>query len=89
MLNFDKVEELFLNLIDEANKTLTESEVAEIQEYIDVGEYGLALSTAVAIYVEEQKIASDRTLDLVARLSLEMSDDPKRMLDRLVMVKAK
>jgi hypothetical protein len=89
MLNFDKVEELFLNLIDEANKALTDSEVAEIQEYIDVGEYGLALSTAVAVYVEEQKIASARTLELVAQLSFEMSDDPKPMLDRLALTKAR
>ena len=88
MLNFEKVEELFQDLIDEAYSVLTVSEVAEVQEYIDVGEYGLALSTAVAIYVEEHKIASARTLDLVSRLSLEMSDDPKPMLDQLAKVKS-
>lgn len=88
MSNFDKIEELFLDLIAEASKMLTDSECSEIQEYIDVGEYGLALRTAVAIYVEERKIASAEALALIAQLALEMSKDPQPMLDRLALVNA-
>jgi hypothetical protein len=35
---------------------LSEAERAEVQSFLDVGEYGLALETAADTYVEESKL---------------------------------
>lgn len=67
-----------------ANKSvLSESECTEIQEYVDVGEYGLALRTAVAIYAEENKVATSEARLLMRRLAEAMKIDPDQLLDRL------
>jgi hypothetical protein len=54
---------------------LTASERSEIQHFIDVGEYGLALETAVGIYREENKSPSKEALVILDQLSDAMSID--------------
>ena len=83
MSKFDEIESMFLSLTDAAKSVLSKSECAEIQEYIDVGEYGIALRTAVAIYAEENKVASVETRILIGRLAEAMKIDPNQLLDRL------
>jgi hypothetical protein len=55
----------------------------EILEFVDVGEYGGALWTAVGIYVEEKKIPSMNEIELINQLALAMLMDPSTMLDSL------
>jgi hypothetical protein len=83
MTNFVEIESLFSILLVAANETLSPQECAEIQEYIDVGEYGLALRTTVAIYVEEAKIATSGIRDLIKRLAQLMDINPEELLNRL------
>ena len=82
MSNFDEIELLLSNLLTSASE-LMDSERAEIQKFIDVGEYGLALETAVDIYAEEKKIASAEVVALVERLAEAMSIDSASLLQRL------
>ncbi|MCK9609472.1 MAG: MafI family immunity protein [Methylomonas sp.] len=81
--NFDEVELLLSKLLEAVTPVLSESECAEVQSFIDVGEYGLALETAVDIFVEEKKIASAGVVTLVSRLVDLMSLDSLQLLQRL------
>ena len=82
MPEFEEVELMFKSLLSESKLVLSDLECAEIQEYIDVGEYGIALKTAVSIYVEENKVASDEVKVLVSRLAKEMLIEPDSLLSR-------
>ena len=73
MSNFEEIELLFSNLLAATSPVLSDSERAEVQKFIDVGEYGLALETAADIYAEEKKIASADAVALVGRLAEAMS----------------
>jgi len=83
MSNFDEVESLLSQLLMAAVPVLSDAERAEVQRFVDVGEYGLALETAAAIYSEEKKIATAEVVDLVERLAAAMSMDPVPLLERL------
>ena len=76
MSNFDEIESLLSRLLMIAASVLSDAERAEVQRFIDVGEYGLALETAAAIYAEEKKIATAEVADLIERLAAAMSMDP-------------
>lgn len=82
-LNFDEVELLLSKLLETAASILSESECAEVQDFIDAGEYGLALKTAVAIFAEEKKIPSADVVALIERLADLMSLDSLQLLQRL------
>lgn len=77
MVNFVEIELLFRNLLAAAAPPLTSSECQEIQHYINVGEYGLALPTAADIYAEEKKLASADVLAVLERLAVAMSVEAK------------
>lgn len=83
MSDFEKIELLFSNLLVIARSTLSDAECAEIQEYIDVGEYGIALRTAVSIFVEENKKVNAETRSLLDQLARTMAIDPEKLLTRL------
>ena len=76
MSNFDEIESLLSRLLMIAASVLSDAERAEVQRFIDVGEYGLALEAAAAIYAEEKKIATAEVADLIERLAAAMSMDP-------------
>ena len=84
MSDFNEIESLFDKLLFSASHVLSKSEVAEINSFIDVGEYGIALETAVDIFVEEGKIAPDEVVSLVKQLAIAMSIEPTSMIDKLV-----
>jgi hypothetical protein len=67
--NYQYIEELLLRLIGLLVSVLTDSEKKEIQDFIDVGEYGLALETLVDIVNEEDKQISSESLKLVYELA--------------------
>lgn len=83
MSDFSLVETLFTNLLNASKGELTDAELAEVQSFIDVGEYGLALETAADIYAEEEKIPSANVVSLIERLAIAMSMKPASVLERL------
>lgn len=83
MSNFDLVESLLSNLLNASVGELSDTERAEVQAFIDVGEYGLALETTADIYAEEKKIPSAEVLSLIERLAIAMSMAPESVLERL------
>jgi dihydroxyacetone kinase DhaKLM complex PTS-EIIA-like component DhaM len=83
MSNVDEIESLLSQLRAASTPVLSNAERAEVQKFIDVGEYGLALETAADIYSEERKIAPVDVVSLVERLAAAMSMDPKPRLQKL------
>jgi dihydroxyacetone kinase DhaKLM complex PTS-EIIA-like component DhaM len=83
MSDFTLIETMFTNLLNASKGELTEAEMDEVQSFIDVGEYGLALETAADIYAEEEKIPSADVVSLIERLAIAMSMKPDLVLERL------
>ena len=52
-----------------------ESEVSEVQDFIDAGEYGLALETLVDIIFEENKKVPKETLMISKKVAQKMGLD--------------
>ncbi len=86
MRNYAKHIKVLDKLIHEASKFLDEEECAEIQEYADHAEFGLGLTTTVAIFVEERKIPSPEVVALIRELAVLTERDPKPFLDRLAAI---
>lgn len=82
MPDFSEIESLF-GLLLNLGSTFSESERTEVREFIDVGEYGLALDTAVSIFEEEGKVASEDERLVLRRLAVAMSRAPELLLERL------
>lgn len=83
MSNFTTVESLFSRLLSALNGVFSVSEIAEVSEFMDVGEYGLALDTAVDIFVEEGKVASYDVIVLVQSLATTMGLPAAEYSERL------
>lgn len=83
MSNFAIVESLFGRLLLALNGVFSVSEIAEASEFVDVGEYGLALDTAVDIFVEEKKVAEDDVIVLVQSLAVAMELSAVEYSERL------
>jgi type IV pilus biogenesis protein CpaD/CtpE len=83
MQNFNEIEALFTELLAQRESALSAAERDEIQEFFDVGEYGLALRTAVAIFREEKKLATATERQIFIRLAKAMSIDSDSMLTGL------
>jgi hypothetical protein len=81
MADFDKIEALFAELLLAAGPVLSQSK--HIREFIDVGEYGLALETAVDIFAEEGKTAPAEVVSLIEQLAAAMSMDSAILIKRL------
>lgn len=81
--NFSYIESLFGRLLSSQERALVESEVREVQEYVDVGEYGLALDTLIGIVIEESKQISEEVLDVVMELARLMELDEKKIHSEL------
>jgi len=80
MSKFDEIESMLSQLLMAVAMEFSDSERTEVQRFIDVGEYGLALETAAAIYSEEEKTATAEVVDLIERLASEMSMDSALIL---------
>lgn len=83
VVDFKKVEDLLCQLMAEAKALFSDTELCEIQKFIDIAEYGLALETAIAIYLEERKPIGSKALDLIDCLGVIMSMDTKSLLKGL------
>ena len=83
MADFDKIESLFAELRTATKSVLTDAEQSDIQDFVDAGEYGLALETAVDFYSQEGKTASPTVIDLIRQLAEAMSMDPAPLIKDL------
>ena len=83
MFNFELIESLLCSLLKATVGGLSDAERAEVQQFIDVGEYGLALETTVDIYAEEKKIPSTDVMSLIEQLGISMGMAPESVLERL------
>lgn len=83
MTNINEIELLFTDLLTQSESALSVAERDEIKEYFDVGEYGLALRTSIAIFREEKKVATTNERLLLLRLAEAMSIDHKTLLNGL------
>jgi len=81
--NYQYIEEILLRLLGLLLAVFTESEKSEVQEFIDVGEYGLALETLVDIVYEEDKQISSEALRLVQELAEVMQMDANTLEAKL------
>ena len=57
-LDFAAIGRRLCIILDELNDDLSPSERREVVDFIDVGEYGIALETLSALLVEERKVVS-------------------------------
>lgn len=71
--DFVKLENLLMKLLVSSEQTFNQDELKEVQDFIDAGEYGLALETFSDIVVEENKKISEADLDLIEELATAMS----------------
>lgn len=53
---FEMIERLLRAILHDLSGVLTSAERAEVVEFIEVGEYGVALETLAALIVEERKL---------------------------------
>ena len=74
MANFAHIEELYQRLLS-PDETLTPDEKAEVQHFIDVGEYGLAFETAIDILREKGQKPSEDVVAILGELADAMSLD--------------
>lgn len=73
MYNYELIEKLLDRLLILLKNTINDTECNEVQEFIDVGEYGLALETLIAILIEESKVVSVEVLGLLKESAIAMS----------------
>ncbi len=82
-VDFKYIESLLLQLLTSLTTTFTESELKEVQEFIDVGEYGLSLETLVDIINEENKQIPVASAKLVEELENTMLLDKEVFAEKL------
>lgn len=68
-IEYQEVEENFGNLISLLNKSFISKEIDEIKDFVDYGEYGLALDTLIDIIKEENKEINNDIFQYIAKLS--------------------
>lgn len=81
---YKEIERLFTQLLDNPACNLSAAEKSEVCRFIYVGEYGLALETAIAVFEDEAKSVAAETLTALRRLAETMSLDADALLDQLM-----
>lgn len=83
MANYEIVENLLEKMLSLLAEIFTESQMSTLYDFFDVGEYGLAYDTAIAMFVEEKKLATPEVLLVVYELSIAMRRDPSIAMSKL------
>lgn len=80
---FEDLERRFRSLLGASDAGWARAEIAEVQSYLDAGEYGLAFETFVSIAVEENKPVSENALsiagDLAERMDVQGGDALRKL----------
>ena len=82
-IDFQGIEDLFSQLIISLKEIFSQSEIQEVQDFIDAGEYGLALETLVDVIDEEDKKVSNEILASIQKLTSEMLMNQEALLGKL------
>ncbi len=82
-IDFQKIENLLSRLINSFEKNFNASEAQEVQDFIDVGEFGLALETLVDIICEEDKKISEEIFNSILKLVAAMDMDQRVFHEKL------
>lgn len=81
--DYQSIENMLLRLLGLLFEVFTDSEKSEVQDFIDAGEYGLALETLVDIVIEENKRIPRESLALVCELADVMQLNKKVIEQKL------
>lgn len=65
-------------------RAFSKSEANEVQEFIDAGEYGLALNTLIGIVDEESKLIPQKVMGLAKDAAVAMGLDEIAEEERLI-----
>jgi hypothetical protein len=80
---YEEIERLFEQLLADPALGLSPAELSEVRHFIDVGEYGIALETAIGILEDDTKSVAVETMAKLRRLAEAMSLDADALLDQL------
>lgn len=83
-IEYQDVEENFGNLISLLNKSFISKEIDEIKDFVDYGEYGLALDTLIDIIKEENKEINNDIFQYIAKLSNLMEQNIEVITNDLI-----
>lgn len=83
-IEYQEVEENFGNLISLLNKSFISKEIDEIKDFVDYGEYGLALDTLIDIIKEENKEINNDIFQYIAKLSNLMEQNMETITKDLI-----
>lgn len=83
-IEYQEVEENFGNLISLLNKSFISKEIDEIKDFVDYGEYGLALDTLIDIIKEENKEINNDIFQYIAKLSNLMEHNMEAITKDLI-----
>lgn len=70
--DYQNIEKLLTQLLQSVAEDFSETEEREVQEFIDAGEYGIALETFTGIVEEEKKVISEDVIVLVREAAVAM-----------------
>jgi hypothetical protein len=83
MNDYQKIENTLCSLLGVLADTFTESECNEVKEFIDAGEYGIALETLIDIIEEESKSIPKEAL-LLIKIAGECMDMDSNTIEKRV-----
>jgi hypothetical protein len=81
--DFKNTERLLLKLLNSVDQVFNQQERAEVQEFINVGEFGLALDTLIDIIVEENKQISENSVKIIKEIAAIMLMDESLLQEKL------
>jgi exopolysaccharide biosynthesis predicted pyruvyltransferase EpsI len=81
--DYPALEAGLVEILSQLGDTLSGSERQEVEEFVDVGEYGVALETLSFLIVEEEKRISRSTFHSIARLAEQMGISESVVTDKL------
>ena len=70
--SFEELKCELASLVDALAHSLSEAERGEVMEFVDVGEFGVALETLVDVIVEEQKELPQSAFQTILLLAKKM-----------------
>lgn len=83
MNRFHEIERLFAQLQPFLANAFSNDEIREVWDFVDAGEYGLALETMVDIFSEEGKKADASIVAIVRSLAVALNQEPLGYIQRL------
>lgn len=74
-IKYQEIENHLSSLLKALEQIFSSSEIAEVHEFIDYGEYGCALDTVMVLITEENKIINNYVLTKIINIYIIMDLD--------------